>query len=166
MCFALYIQLKTNWKQKVCLQQPAMFCFSNNLHNGAEALSLPIVDTTYCNMTILFYKDICKWQSIFLTFPTCFWIPISFFNLNSNCSNSLDMRNIQEHVKKSFCYQKLFTVLVTSKILQILCLQNRRSEQFGNKIQLHHCHFINAAIEQCPLSKWLTEQMNDEEMTH
>ena len=31
-----------------------------------------------------------------------------FSNLNSNCSNFLDMRNLQEQVKKAFCYQKLF----------------------------------------------------------
>ena len=35
--------------------------------------------------------------------------PNHFSNLNSNCSNLLDMRNIQEQVKKNtFCYQKLF----------------------------------------------------------
>ena len=28
--------------------------------------------------------------------------------LNSYCSNLFDMRNLQEQVKKSFCYQKLF----------------------------------------------------------
>ena len=28
--------------------------------------------------------------------------------MNSNCSNLLEMRNIQEQVKKAFCYQKLF----------------------------------------------------------
>ena len=28
--------------------------------------------------------------------------------MNSNCSNFLDMRNLQEQVKKAFCYQKLF----------------------------------------------------------
>ena len=44
----------------------------------------------------------------FLTFPACFWIPIIFSNLNYNCSNLLDMRNLQEQVKKAFCYQKLF----------------------------------------------------------
>ena len=33
---------------------------------------------------------------------------IFFSNSNSNCSNSLDMRNVQEQVKKAFCYQKLF----------------------------------------------------------
>jgi hypothetical protein len=31
-----------------------------------------------------------------------------FSNLNSNCSNLLDLRNLQEQVKKSYCYQKLF----------------------------------------------------------
>ena len=44
----------------------------------------------------------------FLTFPACFWIPIIFYDLNYNCSNLLDMRNLQEQVKKAFCYQKLF----------------------------------------------------------
>ena len=45
---------------------------------------------------------------IFLTFPACFKIPIFFSNLNSNCSNLSDLRNLQEQVKKAFCYQKLF----------------------------------------------------------
>ena len=45
---------------------------------------------------------------VFLTFPACFWIPIFFSNLNYNCSNSIDTRNLQERVKKAFCYQKLF----------------------------------------------------------
>ena len=46
--------------------------------------------------------------NIFLNFPACFWVPIFFSNLNHNCSNLLDMRNLQEQVKKAFCYQKLF----------------------------------------------------------
>ena len=36
--------------------------------------------------------------------------------MNSNCSNLLDTRNLQEQVKKAFCYQKLFwpfTVWIT-----------------------------------------------------
>ena len=32
---------------------------------------------------------------------------IFFSNLNSNCSNLSDMRNLQEKVNKAFCYQKL-----------------------------------------------------------
>ena len=35
-------------------------------------------------------------NSFFLTFP----VPKIFSNLNSNCSNLLDMRNLQEQVKK------------------------------------------------------------------
>ena len=31
--------------------------------------------------------------------------------MNSNCSNLLDIRNLQEQVKKAFCYQKLFCPL-------------------------------------------------------
>ena len=45
---------------------------------------------------------------LFLTFSACFYIPIIFSNLNSNCSNSSYLRNLQEQVKKAFCYQKLF----------------------------------------------------------
>ena len=41
----------------------------------------------------------------FLTFPACFYIPIIFYNMNSNCSNLLDERNLQEQVKKAFLYQ-------------------------------------------------------------
>ena len=47
-------------------------------------------------------------QWIFLTFPACFKIPIFFSNLNSDCSDLLDLRNLKEQVKKAFCYQKLF----------------------------------------------------------
>ena len=84
-------------------------------------------------------------NGIFLTFPACFWIPINFSNLNSNCSNLYDMRNLQEQVKKAFCYQKLFwpfTVWINcssdlktfqpriSKFFLITVGQNN----FGNKI--------------------------------
>ena len=34
--------------------------------------------------------------------------PNIFSNLNSNCSDLLDLRNLQEQVIKAFCYQKLF----------------------------------------------------------
>ena len=44
----------------------------------------------------------------FLTFPVCFKIPITFSNLNYSFSNLFDKRNLQEQVKKAFCYQILF----------------------------------------------------------
>ena len=39
----------------------------------------------------------------FLTLPADFWIPIIFSNLN--CSNILDLRNLQEQVNKAFCFK-------------------------------------------------------------
>ena len=85
---------------------------------------------------------------IFLTFPACFKIPIIFSSLNSNCSNLLDMRNLQEQVKKAFCYQKLFwpfTVWINSRpsasnsksfsqSLEQFCLTVGQNN-LGNKIQ-------------------------------
>ena len=47
-----------------------------------------------------------KWS--FLTFPADFYIPKNFSNLNYNCFIFLNLRNLQEQVKKEFCYQKLF----------------------------------------------------------
>ena len=46
-------------------------------------------------------------ELIFPTFPACFCIPIFFSNLNYNCSNLLDLRNLQEQVKKEFCNKTL-----------------------------------------------------------
>ena len=40
-------------------------------------------------------------------FSWMFLTPI-FFQFKLNCSNLLDMRNLQEQVKKAFCYHKLF----------------------------------------------------------
>ena len=47
-------------------------------------------------------------QEIIFSNFSCFSIPILFSNLNYNCSNLLDIRNLQEQVKKAFCNQKLF----------------------------------------------------------
>ena len=47
-------------------------------------------------------------QKDFLTFPKCFSIPIIFSNFDFNCSNLSSLRNLQEQVKKAFCYQELF----------------------------------------------------------
>ena len=41
-------------------------------------------------------------------FSCRFLNPNFFSNLYHNCSTSLDLRNLQEQVKKAFCYQKLF----------------------------------------------------------
>jgi len=50
-----------------------------------------------------------QWGIFFSNFSCMFLNPNSFFsNLNSNWYNFLDMRNLQEQVKKAFCYQKLF----------------------------------------------------------
>ena len=57
----------------------------------------------------------CNFRSLegmevnFFSNISCMFLkPIIFSNLNSNCSNLLDLRNLQEQVKKAFCYQKLF----------------------------------------------------------
>ena len=74
----------------------------------------------------------------FLTFPAYFSIPIIFSNLNHNSSNLLDLRNLQEQVKKAFCYHKLFwpfTVLKKSfsQSLEQFFLTVGQNN-FGNKI--------------------------------
>ena len=73
--------------------------------------------------------------TIFLTFPAVFYIPIFFSNLNYNCSNFLDVTNLQEQIKKAFCHQKLFwpfTVRTNSdlKIFANLGLQPQISKVF------------------------------------
>ena len=44
------------------------------------------------------------WYHTFSNFTCMFLNPNSFFNLNSNCSNLLDMSNLLEQVKKAFCH--------------------------------------------------------------
>ena len=57
-------------------------------------------------VSILQHLAIAKFYTgkyIFLKFNACFYITIVFSNLNSNCSNLLDLKNLQEQVKKAFC---------------------------------------------------------------
>ena len=54
-------------------------------------------------------------KSVFSNFSCFFLHPRKCSNLNYNCSNLLDMRDLQEQVKKAFCYQKIlwpFTVWI------------------------------------------------------
>ena len=44
----------------------------------------------------------------FSNFSCLFLNPNHFFNLNSNCSNLLDTRNLQKQVTKAFWYQNFF----------------------------------------------------------
>ena len=76
-----------------------------------------IGESIFCTTLILYFLSEIEYmkilnyylnQSIFLTFPACFEIPMNFSNFNSNCSDLLDLRNLQEQVKKAFCYQNLF----------------------------------------------------------
>ena len=61
----------------------------------------PVKHETNCNVVFLE-------KNIFSNFSCMFLNPNNFSNMNFNCSNLLDMRNLQERVKKAFCYQKLF----------------------------------------------------------
>ena len=48
-------------------------------------------------------------EGIYFFQLSCMFLnPYYFSNLNSNCSNVINMRNLQEQVKKALCYQKLF----------------------------------------------------------
>ena len=58
-----------------------------------------------------------KWN--FLTFPENLWIQIFFSNLSSNRYNLLDLRNLQEQVKKAFCYQNWSDLLWEKNVLLI-----------------------------------------------
>ena len=64
-------------------------------------------------------------NGIFLNFPACFSIRIIFSNLNFDCSNLLDMRNLQEHDLSSLgeiTSKKYFQVFFEIQECQI-CLQ-------------------------------------------
>ena len=53
--------------------------------------------------TRLFNSILSKhWINIFSNFSCMFLNPNNFSNLNSNCSNLLDLRNLQEQAKKHF----------------------------------------------------------------
>ena len=54
------------------------------------------------------FKSMEKIEDHIFSNFSCFSIPIFFSNLNYNFSNLLDMRNLQELVKKTLCYQTLF----------------------------------------------------------
>ena len=62
--------------------------------------------------------------------------------MNHNCSNLLDIRNLQEQVKKAFCYQKmfwLFTVWINcSNDLKTFSRSLEQFFNFGNKILFLH----------------------------
>jgi hypothetical protein len=71
-----------------------------------------------------------------------------FSNLNSNCSKLFDMKNLQEQVKKAFCYQKLFwpfTVWTNFSsdfkiFAKIQIFLTVGQSNFGNKFKYHyHC---------------------------
>ena len=56
-------------------------------------------------------KNSATWKyrnKSFSNFSCMFLNPCLFSNLNYICSNLLDMRNRQERIKKTLCYQKLF----------------------------------------------------------
>ena len=88
-------------------------------------LVLPIKEKN--NFTFLTYKSTKNWSSNFglveeLWIFSCTFLavgkfscmslnPKTIFNMYSNCSNLLDMRNFQEQGKKTFYYQKLFQPL-------------------------------------------------------
>ena len=106
--------------------------------------------------------------SYFSNFPCIFLNRIFFSNLNSNCSNLLYLKNLQDQVKKHSVTKNCSglslskqIVLLISKILQILHLQSRIS-----KIVLDHFNNFFPTVGQIDfgnkipfrLKFWLLEQ--------
>ena len=87
----------------------------------------------------------------FSNFSCMFLNPNSFSNLNSNCSNLVDMRNLQGQVKKAFCYQKLFWPF----IVWISCSNDLK--QFANSwpsaFDFNEIPFLEYIIVQCNFSE-------------
>ena len=105
---------------------------SNKVYFASSLIARPILKPKP------FFKFIKKLAHIGseypLTFAAYFWIPIFFSDLNYNW---LDMRNLQEHVKKHSVTKSCsdlalfeYIFLSISKILQILGFQPRISKYF------------------------------------
>ena len=76
-----------------------------NVYNQSRfSLRLEIRNNSSHPSTVNHYVSFCH----FLTFPACFSIPIIFSNFDFNCYNLSSLKNLQEQVKKAFCYQELF----------------------------------------------------------
>ena len=58
--------------------------------------------------SLVFKVSECIIECSFSNFSCMFLNPNIFSNLNYDCSDLLDMRNLQEQVEKACCYQKLF----------------------------------------------------------
>ena len=85
--------------------------------------------------------------------------PNIFSNLNYNCSNLWDMRNLQEQVKKAFCYQKLFwpfTVWINcSSDLKIFANSRPSASNFKSFSQSVEQFFLTVGLSvPTDLAKW------------
>ena len=60
-----------------------------------------LIDKTF---SLIKYGLVCWICIVFVTFPANFLIPIFFSNLIYNCSNTLDLRNLQEKSLKSILF--------------------------------------------------------------
>ena len=91
---------------------------------------------------------------LFLTFPVGFCLPIIFSNLNYNCSDLSDLRNLQEQIKKAFWFKNCsglnleWIVLVTEKNfwnsrLNEFFLQKVRTIWKQNTILNWHIFFLH-----------------------
>ena len=80
-----------------------------NTKENRKACPLFLIE--YCmlpNFTSNFYHYMDQVIKSFSNFSCMFLNPNIFSNLNLNYSNLTDLRNLQEQVKKTFCYQKLY----------------------------------------------------------
>ena len=90
-------------------------CLTPNYNFMHCILSLGGSFTNYFDTILAFFWSLTYLKLIlvlkeyfFSNFSCMFMNPNNFFQFDPNCSNLLDMRNIQKQVKKAFCYQRLF----------------------------------------------------------
>ena len=132
---ALHIKLYNNWSRYDLGGHPKNFdvcCFHAKFDPNALHVKIIIIKKDWSKAVLHIIILNSEFSILFfITFPACFSIPKIFSNLNSNCSN-LSLRNLQEQVKKAFCYQKLFWPLTVWKNCSITktIFSLSRSEQF------------------------------------
>ena len=86
--------------QYICIHTQLMQCICKI---NVSYFSLYSLQSFKCFMQKVFECTLGKEQISFSNFSCMFLNPNNY-----NCSNLLDMRNLQEQVKKAFFYQKLF----------------------------------------------------------
>ena len=104
-------------KTTICHSQDRIFPWMTNSDEVLPCFAVTFLSSSKCFICLKWWWPSVWKMCMYSNFSCRFLNPNCFFQLNSNCFNVSDMRDLQEQVERAFCFKRCLLALHCSNKL-------------------------------------------------